>query len=338
MEKIAFVDKEFHRKTRSGDFLRQIFINEFEVIDFWHDDTVKCAYELINELINFKIIFFFQTILPYNHMVRLRNNGVNVIWAPMYDELPMGNLFWRRIQTLNLNILIFSNVLVERAVKYNINYFFAPYFIKPVESKLDLSKGLRVFFWYRGSLKLKDWINTIDQNTLIDEIIYYSSPDPRFQHEEIELDFLSKYKITIIKKEFINRTRNEFLNYLNWCNVFICPRKQEGIGLTIVEAISYGKCLIGYDDNTMNEYIINNFNGILINKSKIKIDTEFVKKSNKFCLEYANIGYNNWLNATNQIFNLFNNSYKLKKKDPFTFIFLTQSILVSFIRKLKSYK
>ena len=45
--------------------------------------------------------------------------------------------------------------------------------------------------------------------------------------------------------------KNEYLNIFEKCNVFIAPRKKEGIGITIVEAISKGMFVVGYNDSTI---------------------------------------------------------------------------------------
>ena len=34
-KKLAFVDHNYHKKTRSGDFLREIFAKDFIIDDFW---------------------------------------------------------------------------------------------------------------------------------------------------------------------------------------------------------------------------------------------------------------------------------------------------------------
>ena len=34
-KKLAFVDHNYHKKTRSGDFLREIFSKDFIIEDFW---------------------------------------------------------------------------------------------------------------------------------------------------------------------------------------------------------------------------------------------------------------------------------------------------------------
>ena len=46
-KKIAFIDHNFHQKTRSGDFLREILKREFSIDDYWW--SFRNKYNLIEE-------------------------------------------------------------------------------------------------------------------------------------------------------------------------------------------------------------------------------------------------------------------------------------------------
>ena len=81
-KKLAFVDFWSHKDTRSGDFLRDILSEEFEITDFWWKPREKFP---LNELKEYEYIFFFHIIFPYQLMKKLR--GRNIMWAPMYDSL-----------------------------------------------------------------------------------------------------------------------------------------------------------------------------------------------------------------------------------------------------------
>ena len=47
------------------------------------------------------------------------------------------------------------------------------------------------------------------------------------------------------------------------CNIFIAPRKFEGVGVSFLEAMARGIVVIAPDNPTMNEYIEHNKNGYL---------------------------------------------------------------------------
>ena len=69
--------------------------------------------------------------------------------------------------------------------------------------------------------------------------------------------------------------KSEYLSLFEKCNVFIAPRKKEGIGITIVEAISKGMFVVGYNDSTMNEYVSDKKVGFIFDEKKTeKINTK----------------------------------------------------------------
>ena len=65
---LAYVDHNYHIKTKSGDFLREIFKSKFKIKNYW------IGKELIfeRELFNYKNIFFFQ-ILPSTKQLKNLN-------------------------------------------------------------------------------------------------------------------------------------------------------------------------------------------------------------------------------------------------------------------------
>ena len=91
-KKLAFVDHNYHKKTRSGDFLREIFSRDFIIEDFWW--SLKDENNLIKDLKKYENIFFFQTLIPSYDLLKLK--GKNLMWAPMYDNLSFDNNYWKK--------------------------------------------------------------------------------------------------------------------------------------------------------------------------------------------------------------------------------------------------
>ena len=55
-KRLAYIDYWSHQDTKSGDFLREIFSEEFEIINFWWKPNEKIPLDEINK---FEHIFFF---------------------------------------------------------------------------------------------------------------------------------------------------------------------------------------------------------------------------------------------------------------------------------------
>ena len=96
-KRLAFIDHNFHQKSRSADFLREIFKDHFIIDNFWW--SLKDQYNLIELVKNYDNFFFFQSLLPLDDMLLLKNK--NVMWAPMYDNLSQHNSYWKKIKYLD---------------------------------------------------------------------------------------------------------------------------------------------------------------------------------------------------------------------------------------------
>ncbi len=67
-KRLAYVDYWSHKYTKSGDFLREILSEEFEITDFWWKPNEKIA---LNEINKFEHIFFFHVMFPHQIMKKL---------------------------------------------------------------------------------------------------------------------------------------------------------------------------------------------------------------------------------------------------------------------------
>ena len=118
------------------------------------------------------------------------------------------------------------------------------------------------------------------------------------------------------------------------CNVFIAPRKKEGIGLIIIEAISKGMFIVGYNDSTMNEYITDKKIGFLINKNEQLIDHNDVINNLNCRMQFAKKGYFKWIQQKSVIINFFLNHLKKKKRNLFIEILFFLDLIKFFIKKI----
>ena len=97
-KKLAFVDHDYHKKTRCADFLREIFSEYFTIDNYWW--SLNEEKKLIKYLKNYENIFFFQTLIPSYDLLKLR--GKNLMWAPMYDTLSFEWKYWKKIRKWKL--------------------------------------------------------------------------------------------------------------------------------------------------------------------------------------------------------------------------------------------
>lgn len=325
-KKLAFVDHNYHKKTRSGDFLREIFSRDFIIEDFWW--SLKDENNLIKDLKKYENIFFFQTLIPSYDLLKLK--GKNLMWAPMYDNLSFDNNYWKKIKYINIKILSFSKKIKTHVDKLKCPNIELKYFFNYKENELKKpEEKINIFFWYRHDLKLNDWIYFFDPKK-INKIVYFNSPDPGKKSEKIEQNQIDKYKIEIIEKPFL--PHNKYIKYVKDCDVFVSPRKQEGIGMGFLEAISMGKYIISNDDSTMNEYILDEKIGFLINNNKL-INYNNIINHNNYRMLFAKDGYLKWKNKRNEILTIFEKKLVSVKKNLFIELLFLLDLVRYYLKK-----
>ena len=325
-ERLAYIDYWSHQSTKSGDFLREILSEEFEIVDFWWKPNEKIPMEEIDK---FEHMFFFHAMFPYQIMKKFKNK--KIMWAPMYDALNFRNqffesIFWKQMSSLGIKVLKFSNKITKSINNEEIESLELNYFIKPDFSSIDNKENkINIFFWDRGRIQIKDWLHLFEKKYL-NEIVYFPNPDPGMPKiKKDDIDYQKEYNIKYVNKKFL--PKNEYLEIFGKCNVFIAPRKKEGIGLTIVEAISKAMFIVGYDDATMNEYISDNKIGFIYDERTFeKIDHNNIIQNYEYRKKNAELNYNKWVQDKKKIIPLLKKENKLIKKITFFPLFLLDDI------------
>ena len=325
-KRLAYIDYWSHKYTRSGDFLREILSEEFEIKDFWWKERDKIPLKEINE---FEYIFFFHVFFPYQIMKKFKNK--KIMWAPMYDALNFRNsffksIFWKQMSSLGIKVLKFSNKISDSIGKEEIDTLKLNYFLKPeFNSNTKQQKKLNIFFWDRGRIKANEWLNIFEEKE-VDKIVCFPKPDPGEKIDRNEyLEIKKKYNLELIDQEFM--PKDEFINLMKKCNVFIAPRKKEGIGIAMVEAISRGIYIIGYNDSTMNEYISNNKIGFIFdNNTKEKLKLNYVIENYDYRKKYSETNYKIWMEDKKKIIPLLKKENTKIKKIHFFPLFLLDNI------------
>ena len=325
-KKLAYVDYWSHKNTKSGDFLRDILSENFEITNFWWKENDNIP---LDQLDKFDYIFFFHVMFPYQVMKRFKNK--KIMWAPMYDALNFRNnffkkIFWKQISNLGIKILIFSKKISESIGNENIKFLKLNYYLKPNENNESrLLKKINIFFWDRGRIRLEDWLKYFDKKE-INEIIYFQKFDPNLDiNGDNYLEKFKDFKIKVIKESFL--PKEKFLELSKNCNVFIAPRKKEGIGIALVEAISRGQYIVGYDDATMNEYITDEKIGFLYNEKVLnQVKAENIIDNYDFRLKNANLKYAEWNDSKRKILNFFDEKNELVKRIYFIPLFLLDDL------------
>jgi glycosyltransferase involved in cell wall biosynthesis len=190
----------------------------------------------------------------------LHNSSVQVICIPMLDEaLDKKSSYFD--SSSNVKYISFSRTLhyfLKWSGHDSMHLQYWPRYLSDSRQK----KHNIAFFWERNPTHL-DYVAVkkfANANNL--HLYYRFAPDPH--------DHLSKHKYFMDEKTTIISDwtdKQSLMEILESCSYFITPRPWEGIGLTLLDAISVGCVCIAFDHPTMNEYVSNS-NGYLFKNAK----------------------------------------------------------------------
>lgn len=296
MKKLFFLDLINHIKTGSAVFIQDILKRRFNV--HLHYASGRRAPDMCtaSDVAGFDALLYFQ-MSPTVHMAKGFNKPS--IYVPMYDGESFNPWKWRRIAQTGARVISFSSVLTARLAAYGLNILTVRYF----PPKADFSPGnpRKMFLWHRGCVSfeaLKKCIRPDD----FDEIIIRLSESSRekFKCEEIE-----RYHVRLIPADYL-KTREEYYALFKECGVYVAPRYKEGIGMSFLEAMSMGKCVLVHNDATMNEYVQNGCNGYVVNMLDESIEpldwTEAkVRSMQQKAFNDCQIGFQRWKDDQGQI-------------------------------------
>lgn len=298
--KIAYIGHSHHRLTESTQFLIRFLLSKSQLQIFWEEPKVfGISQKTINELTKgeFDSIIFFQ-VFPNIFQLHLIKH-FNITLIPMFDScVHQATWYWKIYSCCK--IISFSNTLTKKMNHGNI--LNVKYFPEVKIKNNNLKKNLYAFFWQRTNFVSWESVkNSIDMGAF-DKIYLHAVADPGQKPTLPSQEDQTNYNISI-SQWFKNKS--EYEKILDKCDVYFAPRKYEGIGMSFLEAMAKGKCVIAPNFATMNEYITNNVNGILydIKAEFIKIDIETVNRLGKQALTTIVEGRQKWLLQQEEIFN-----------------------------------
>ena len=250
--RVVYIQHPHEFKTNSADFFRKLILSYEITIDRVSRDEID-----FEKIIGCDLIVCFQadSLLPV-----LSKLNIPILAVCMLDEsLHQNGFFYRNLR--NIRFLSFSltfhNFLSLNGCNSNYLQYWPEVGINPFTNYEE------VFFWERTPEHL-----SVDNviNSLGDCYNYKvrQSWDPG--QKSIQEDSHRSHRIQYLEESWLQR--EEYLRCVKSAKIFVAPRKWEGIGLSILEALSYGTPVIGLNYPTANEYVMNKKNGFLINSKQ----------------------------------------------------------------------
>jgi hypothetical protein len=216
----------------------------------------------------------------------------------MYDACPHTEEFWTRYKAFK--IFCFSRTLYDFLKNLSFSVFYAQYYSRPSYKDIPKTLKLNAFYWERS--KLVNWtcIKSLLGDIAVDSLHYHTSSNiAEANYDRPYPPDFKKYTITMSDWFY---TIEDYFKILNECSIYFAARESEGIGLSFIEALSLGLCVIAPDAPTMNEYITNGINGILYdpyNPNPVSLsDIDSIRER---ALLIAKQTYTKWLDAVPSI-------------------------------------
>lgn len=297
MKKLLYIGHSYHNKTKSTQFLQELFASKYEVTKFSFDpynDTFDKFKELEEK--TFDVVVLFQ-IMPSLNKLKEIIKFDNIAFFPMYDGVSHKNSpIWHEYK--DCNIINFSKTLHEKCKKKGLSSYYIQYFPEPKKIE-NMGDEKSVFFWQR--------INKITPYT-VDKVIGIENINKFYFHQAID----PQHEITPTPKEWDEKveistwfdTKEEMETQLQKSAIYFAPRQLEGIGMSFLDAMAVGRCVIAPDLPTMNEYIVNGKNGYLYNlKKPKKLKLNQVRKIQENTIDFIKNGYENWNKEKYKILN-----------------------------------
>lgn len=260
-QRLAVIDHSFHQTTLSTKFIPELLATHYEVDMYW-DTSWQGEPNITADQLNHKhydIIVFVQTILPIK---QLRQLQAQIIWIPMYDGVPIDNAgYWLELSTLPLKVISFSQTLAQQLQHYKIDCLPVQFYFDPKQfPQVTDYSTIRIFFWQRTNITFA-LVRRLFTKLPVHRWVIKINPDPNHVASRPTPAECTQYHITVIEGGYNNKS--DYLQLLAQCNVYICPRAYEGIGMSFLEAMAMGLIPIALDHPTMNEYIQSGVTGVL---------------------------------------------------------------------------
>jgi hypothetical protein len=309
MKKIAFIGFDFHNTTtKSSLFFIDILKKNFEVNLFWdfannpEDKSNKNAF-----LDDYYILIFWQ-VMP--NIIKLQYSKCqNIIIIPMYEQVvDYPNQYFEQYNLYRF--ICFSKVLYNKLVSLDINSLYVQYYPKPYKNSniINQTNKVNIFFWKRGGVINLELIKKLIPKQNINSICIHSLESEKYTWFSMpNKKDIQDYNITF--SSWFD-THDNFVNHLQKYEIFIVPRLYEGIGMTFLEAMNLGRCVVSPNTATMNEYIKNQQNGILFDLNNPKnIDLSNLTNISKNSMTTIYNGYQAWQQDINKIVDFLNIDY-----------------------------
>ena len=285
-KQMLFIDHAFHEHTKSVEFVKELFVKDYSIDMLYlnpENENDSNAFRALDKKHYHEVVIF--QLMPSLNWLKNYISWDKIAFFPMYDGVaPLNDIIWQEYR--KVKIISFSKTLKKSLQNRGFDVKYIQYFPEP-QKITTWGQEDSVFYWQRvHRLPIQTILNTI-QNC-VSKIHIHTSMDPH--HAAIEI--ITDKEVT---RSSWFETKEEMLSKMLESALYIAPRLSEGIGMSFLEAMAMGRCVIAANLPTMSEYIQDGKTGFLYDLDDIsKLKIKNVLKIQKNTLKYIQKGYKNW--------------------------------------------
>lgn len=258
--RVAYLGLAYHAKTGSTRFLLDLLAAHAQVDAFFAEpDPAK----LRETCAGFSERDYDAIVVLQLHeaFALLSGRHPNVTYAPMHDAMWRGGAFLWKPHFNAAKVLCFSRALHAEVMRRAPVHAYAQYYPDPARYRpADPAPGLRGVFWYRRSEIPPASVFALTEGTRFDSLTIHDAPDPG---HEAPFPAAVPRHVARLDRTVWTPDGGPFRAAQEAANVFFAPRPLEGIGMSFLEAMARGLCVVAPDAPTMNEYVSHGVNGLL---------------------------------------------------------------------------
>lgn len=296
----AYIDHSYHKKTGSTKFFIDLVSGGHDVDLFWDESWNGGPPVNFGKIAEgrYDAIVLFQTMYPAYVIDMLGCD--NIVFIPMYDNVHnLEDSFWLQYQG-KARFVSFSRTLNERLSRLGLESKYVQYFMEPQKAAgMPDFTCLRGFFWQRQHDITWSNVRRLIKKAQFSRFHLHGAVDPNFDFYHPSKSDVRKYHI---QTSMWFQSKKDYSEILKDSNVFFASRLYEGIGMSFVEAMTLGQCVVVPDSPTMNEYITHGETGLLYDNNKIRpLDFSSAEALGRRARDYCIEGFLRWNNQKGEL-------------------------------------
>lgn len=191
-----------------------------------------------------------------------------VTWIPMWDQAISYEHRWWRSFSKNVRVVALSSPVASLAMAADLETLELRYYPRVPDPSPAGRQERVLFYWNRRGLISERLLARLCDALEVQQVVFQRNPDPG---AEAGADYVPSATFPV-PVEVIegNLPREVFQTQIDLCSIFIAPRALEGVGVSQLEAMARGCVVVALDAPTMNEYITDGVNGILLRPAGLR--------------------------------------------------------------------